>query len=236
MSRLKQAWRRRSAKWRAGWVHDLTSPGARASAYFDMNWLDHGALRKLWSNRHEIAPGVWRSNQPSPEQIADLAAIGIRTIMNFRGPSDWGSYVLEKEACDAHGITLINARLYSSVAPSKELILQVIDVFETAERPLLMHCKSGADRAGLGAAIYLLWSGAAPQAAADQLSLKYLHVKRSKTGILDAFIDAYAQAHAARGTGFMEWLENDYDPDRLSTEYRPARVTGRLVDMVLRRE
>jgi len=88
--------RRRAAlsDWRAGWTADLDAPGARKAARYDMDILDHGLLRRLWTNRHEIAPGIWRSNQPSPEQVADLAAMGIRTIVNFRGRNQWGSYLL----------------------------------------------------------------------------------------------------------------------------------------------
>ena len=51
----------------------------------------------------------------------------------------------------------------------------------------MMHCKSGADRAGLMAALYLLIAKQPAREAVKQLTWKYGHVKQAKTGVLDAF-------------------------------------------------
>lgn len=230
--------RRRAAlaEWRAGWSADLDAPGARRAARYDMNVRDHGLLRRVWTNRHEIAPGVWRSNQPSPEQVADLAAMGIRTILNFRGRNQWGSYLLEAEACAAHGITLVNGRLYSSRPPTRDEIGAALDLMEAADRPMLMHCKSGADRAGLASALYLLGNGHEPAEAAAQFSWKHAHFRISRTGILDAFVAAYAAARAETGIAFRDWVETRYDPAALYHAFTGTRRGSRLLDWVLRRE
>ncbi|MGB2462945.1 MAG: protein tyrosine phosphatase, partial [Candidatus Puniceispirillaceae bacterium] len=44
---------------------------------------DHGFLRLYWHNEHEIAPDMWRCNQPSPSRIRKAADRGIRTIINL---------------------------------------------------------------------------------------------------------------------------------------------------------
>ena len=63
------------------------------------------------------------------------------------------------------------------------------DLFNSIEKPALMHCKSGADRAGLMAALYVLIHCKKPVAEAmKQLSLRYLHVRQAKTGMLDSFL------------------------------------------------
>ena len=85
----------------------------------DVNLVDHAVLRRFWTNRGTVAEGVYRSNQPSPRMIARLADEGIRTIVNLRGPSHFGSYALEREACERHGITLIDFRLYSAACPAR---------------------------------------------------------------------------------------------------------------------
>ncbi|MGI3186774.1 fused DSP-PTPase phosphatase/NAD kinase-like protein [Nioella aestuarii] len=224
------------AEWRAGWSADLDAPGARKAARYDMNILDHGIIRKLWTNRFEIAPGVWRSNQPSPEQIADLAQMGIRTILNFRGVSHWGSYLLETEACAASGITLVNGRLYSSAAPTKQDIHTALMLMDAAEKPMLMHCKSGADRAGLASVLYLLARGTEPEIAARQLSWKYAHLRVSRTGILDAFVDAYAEDRQKTGISFLDWVDTVYDPEALTARFTEARGGNRMLDWILRRE
>lgn len=230
--------RRRAAlaEWRAGWSTDLDAPGARRAARYDMDILDHGLLRRVWTNRHEIAPGVWRSNQPSPEQVADLAAMGIRTILNFRGRNQWGSYLLEAEACEVHGIALVNGRLYSNRAPTREEIHAALALMDAAETPMLMHCKSGADRAGLASALYLLDQGRDPAEAAAQFSWKHAHFRISRTGILDAFVQSYATAKAETGIGFRDWVDRVYDPEALTVAFNTTRRGNRLLDWVLRRE
>ena len=32
-------------------------------------WMDHEILRALYHNQSKVAPGVYRSNQPSPNRI-----------------------------------------------------------------------------------------------------------------------------------------------------------------------
>lgn len=236
LRKLKSAWLARDRVWRDTWAGDLSQPGARRNAVLDMTVFDHGLLRWFWTNLDEIAPGVWRSNQPSPRMIARLARKGIRTIVNFRGQSDWGSYLLEAEAAQRHGVTLVDYRLYSRKAPARAEILGAMDLFGRIDRPFLMHCKSGADRAGLGAAIYLLMHGATPDAAARQLSLRYLHVRAAKTGILDAFVAMYARHHAGHGTDFATWVRDIYDPADLTASFKVTGPGSFLVDKVLRRE
>ena len=228
--------RARLATRRAGWSADLDAPGARRAARHDMNWHDHGFVRRFWKNRSEIAPGIWRGNQPAPRDVADLAAMGIRTIVNFRGPNQWGSYLLEAEACAAHGITLVNGRLYSNTAPTPAEIHAALDLIEAAEKPVFLHCKSGADRAGLASALYLLAQGVAPKQAAKQLSWKHAHLRISRTGILDAFIAEYARARTATGIGFLDWVDTGYDFAALTSCFDDTRVTFRLMDWILRRE
>ena len=51
------------------------------------------------------------------------------------------------------------------------------------EYPVLVHCKSGADRAGLFAALFLiLREGATVAEAREELSPRYGHFRHAKTG------------------------------------------------------
>ena len=47
--------------------------------WIELIFKDHGFLRVAWHNQHQIADGVWRSNQPGPSRIAKLADQGIKT-------------------------------------------------------------------------------------------------------------------------------------------------------------
>lgn len=199
--------------------------------------FDHGILRLLWRNLHEIAPGVWRSNQPDPGFIRRLADRGIRAVLNLRGETEWGSYVLEREACNAAGIPLVDFKLNSRKLPSREELLALDRLFAELPRPFLMHCKSGADRAGFAAALYLLLrTDATVEQAQAQLSWRYLHLRGGATGILHALLGAYAADSMDGVPAFREWVANRYDPEAIASAYEANPAQSFLVDRVLRRE
>ena len=229
--------RRWQRRWKDGWVGDLDAAGARRNAAIDMLVFDHGLLRKVWRNEHEVDGGVWRSSQPDPGMVRRLAGQGFKAILNLRGATEYGSYLLEREACRAAGIELVDFKLTSRALPSREEILALDAIFARLPRPFLMHCKSGADRAGLAAALYLLLrKGMSAEEAARQLSWRYLHVKGAATGVLHFLLERYAADSAAEPMGFREWVETRYDPEALMAEYRSGGAADLLVDKVLRRE
>ncbi len=227
-------WQRR---WKDGWVGDLDAPGARRNAAIDMLVFDHGLLRKAWRNAHEIDAGVWRSNQPDPGTIRKLAAQGFRAVLNLRGATEYGSYLLEREACRTAGIELVDFKLSSRVLPSREEILALDAIFERLPRPFLMHCKSGADRAGFAAALYLmLRRGMSAEEAQRQLSWRYLHLRAGSTGVLHFLLERVAADTAETPMSFRTWVETRYDPDALMEAYRSGAAADFVVDKVLRRE
>ena len=197
---------------------------------------DHGVLRLFWHNLHQIDSDMWRSNQTTPRRIEQAAKLGITTIINLRGPRSDGSWRLEAEACARYGLQLVDFTARSRAAPDKQMLYDTKALFEGIEGPALMHCKSGADRAGLISALYLLMQKNRPVAeAARQLSFRYLHVKQAKTGLLDAFFAAYAP-HEAKGMTFFDWIDQIYDPDKLQAEFLSSSWADRLVDQLLKRE
>src|SRR5262249_54458680 len=143
--------------------------------------------------RAEVAPGVYRSNQPLPHQLAREARRGTKTVINLRGARVCGSYALEEEACARHGLTLINFPVNSRDVPRRETILPAHDLFQGAEYPILMHCKSGADRAGLMSVLYLVMEKGMPvgDALKRHLTWRFGHVRQAKTGMLDFFFERY---------------------------------------------
>lgn len=216
---------------------DLNNPADRKQARRDLIWGDHGFLRKRFPNRHDLGGGMFRENQPSPERIALLAAEGIRTIINLRGPSPKGFYLLEKEACEAHGITLINFRVYSRDVHTPETIRAAKELFERIDYPAILHCKSGADRAGFMSVLYRHFhmGDTIAQALASELTLKKLHVKQGKTGMLDFFFEDYLKAEAATGIAFLDWVERDYDPEDVKARFM-AQWSGNPISELLKRE
>ena len=217
---------------------DLSTPAGRQRAETDLMWTDHGFLRRRFHNFHWVSPEMARANQPAPADLARYKAMGIKTILNLRGRSDTGYYWLEREACAALGLALVDAPLGSREAPSVERVLRAKAIFESIEYPALMHCKSGADRAGLMAVLYRHFRQGAPiEEARDQLALTYLHVKHGKTGVLDYVFERYLEETRASGESFLSWVQSPaYDPARLKAEFKPSFWGNVVVDALLRRE
>lgn len=213
-----KGWERRLQQ---AYTADLSTPDNRRRALIWNRWLDHGILRVLWTNQFEIAPGVWRSNHPPQSRFAAIKARGISTVLTLRGAGGNPSDLLEREACAAHGITLHTIALQARAAPTPAQIAQLIAQFRSLPRPFLMHCKSGADRAGFASAVYLLVISGEPIAVARRmLSPRYLHFRWSKTGVLDRVLDRYAariRSDSARPDSarapisFEDWAATEYD-------------------------
>jgi protein tyrosine/serine phosphatase len=221
----------------ARWDRPIAGRLDRLRAWANMVFADHGIFRLFYLNKHQVETGLWRSAQPAPHQIAALARAGVKTIVNLRGGREHGSWQLQKEACARHGIALTEFIVRSREAPDRETILAADAFFAGLAYPALIHCKSGADRAGFVAALYLVLREDRPVAeAARQLSVRYGHFRFAKTGILDAFFEAYARDGEARGLGFRDWVTNCYDPRALTREFRPSFWSDFIVDRIMRRE
>ncbi len=199
---------------------DLSTPAGRRRAWWSVQLIDHAFLRTFWHNFDEVAPGVYRSNQPNPRRLARYKAIGIREVVTLRGAADAAVMAFHREACAELGLgTRVVPMSARALAPAATY-LQLLDLFGEVERPFLMHCKSGADRTGLGAAFYLIdQMGRSVAEATRQLSPRYLHFRRSSTGILDALLDAYAETGEAEGIGLRDWLATRYDPAAITAGF-----------------
>jgi protein tyrosine/serine phosphatase len=199
--------------------------------------IDHGVFRLAYLNRHRVSAGLWRSAQPAPHQLAWFAAQGVRTVVSLRGGREHGSWQLQREACERFGLRLVEFVIRSREAPSREMVLGAQRFFASLEYPAVLHCKSGADRAGFAAALYLMLHEGRPVAdATRQLSARYGHFRFAKTGILDAFLDRYRTEGEARGLAFLDWVEQVYDPEALGRDFRAGLWSGILVDRIMRRE
>jgi protein tyrosine/serine phosphatase len=219
------------------WNQPMDGPWDRVRAWTHMLLVDHGVFRMVYLNRHRVSMRLWRSGQPAPHHIAQLAAEGVRTIINLRGGREHGSWQLQKEACERLGIHLVEFVVRSRGAPDRDTLLKAKDFFDKVEYPAVLHCKSGADRAGFVAALYLVvYEGKSIDEAQRQLSMRFGHFRFSKTGILDAFFDMYRREGEAKGVPFLAWIETQYDARALEQSFRPGFWSNLLVDRIMRRE
>jgi protein tyrosine/serine phosphatase len=217
---------------------DLSTPGGRARAYLDYLWDDHAWLRLPFQNAHWISDELVRTNQPWPFQLARWKARGIRTVINLRGRFHESYHALEADACRRLGLTMVDFTMDSREPPSRERVLGAKRLFERVEYPALMHCKSGADRAGIMSVLYMHFRrGETIREALQQLHLRYLHVKQGKTGVLDYVFERYLAEGEPAGMSFLEWVQSPmYDPAGMKAQFR-SEMWGRLLtEGLLRRE
>lgn len=196
---------------------------ARRAAWWHFQLMDHAFLRGIWTNLDQIAPSVWRANQPSPRRLEIYQRqLGLKSVVNLRGGSQQGFYLFEAEVCKKLGLTLHDVTFSARRAPKKAALLAVFDLFATLQKPVLIHCKSGADRTGLISALYLLDVEKRPLAEAKrQLSFRYLHLKSTETGIMDHFLTLYEAE--SNGRSIRDWVIQDYDPARLKASFATLR-------------
>ena len=199
--------------------------------------MDHAILRLGWHNWDEVIPGrLYRCNHPTPGRLARAKRrFGLRSLVNLRGHRQCGSDALSREAAARLGLVHIDMAFESRGAPHKDRILRFYDVYRNLQFPALMHCKSGADRAGLASGLALLFEGGTARQALAQLSWKYLHSSKARTGILDAFFLRY-QIEAEGRIGFIDWVRDEYDEDKLRHDFKADGLASFITDQVLMRE
>ncbi len=221
----------------ARWDRPLEGGWDSFKAWMSMIFVDHGIFRLFYLNRHSVDGKLFRAAQPWPHQIARFAREGGKTLVYLRGGREHGSWPLERDAAARHGLLLTEFLARSREAPSREMLLSSPAFFAQLHYPALIHCKSGADRAGFVAALYVLVHLKRPVAEAImQLSAGYGHFRWSKTGILDQFFALYRDTGEARGITFLDWVRDHYDSEALQRDFKPGFWSNMLVDRILHRE
>jgi protein tyrosine phosphatase (PTP) superfamily phosphohydrolase (DUF442 family) len=177
-------------------------------------------LRLVTTNFHEVVPGqVYRSAQPSPEQVRQwVPKYGLKTIVNLRHDAWKTGIESERQAAQEAGAQFVNVRWSDRELPPRETVLQLVAVLENSPRPILLHCKAGADRAGVASVMAAMAiDGQRYDSARKQLSILYLHVWDSPD-LINGLLGRYEQhcRDKGRGTGgwkeFRRWATEDYNP------------------------
>ncbi len=161
-------------------------------------------------NIHPVKEGkVYRSAQLNDGPLEEvIRKYEIKTMINLRGESngeEW--YEDEISICEKYGVKHYDLRFSTKILPKKESLLELFEIFDNAEYPLIFHCKAGADRAGLAGAIYKLeYEGKSLEKALKQLSIRYGHIGVKP---INDFFKLYKKF--GHGKDLRTWVTEDYD-------------------------
>ena len=158
----------------------------------------------------EPVPGVWRSPQPGEDELARrIDRLELRTVVSLRG--DGEGTAVSRRATENSGALFFHVPMSATRLPTPETLLDLWRIAGQAKRPLLLHCRAGADRSGLASAIFVLHDTGDLDTARGELSLlPHGHLAFTATGAMDAVLDGYAP-YAGR-LPFPEWVAQVYSP------------------------
>lgn len=178
---------------------------------------------------------VYRASQPTGDVARLIRERKLGSILNLRGggPDDpW--YAAEVEAARAAGVDFYDLPMSATRRPGRRELLTLLDLFGRCRYPLLIHCKSGADRTGLAAGLYLMARrGVPPDKAESAFDINYGHVPLFGPERLHEPFREYAAWLAAHGLNhtpdrLLDWVRHDYRADDPLAAIEPARPGPRV--------
>jgi len=219
---------------------NIQTPLGRTFAWLYAMFVEHNFTNLIRFNFHQISEEAYRSSQPTMWQLRRMVKRhGIKTIVNLKDANPKSAYYLfEREQCDKIGVRLVDVSIASRSIPSIQRIRRAKEVFESVEYPIWMHCKAGADRAGIYSTLYQHFRQGIPITETNQLKLwPFGHIKHSKAGKADYFFECFSKFQKERyEVGFLEWSDNYADREKMDAEFVAGGLASFVNDALLRRE
>jgi len=195
-------------------------------------WVHHTFLG---TNFHAVVPGkIYRSAQLKAETLAEIVRrYGLRSVVNLRGGCpefDW--YQQERQTLQSLNVRQYDIRFSYRAPPPVPELRNLVQVLSDCEKPVLLHCRRGADRTGLASAIALICENESLEVARKQLSPFYGWFPAGGPERLAEVLDWYAdwlkklQLASSREV-FALWVEEHYKPGHLWAELEPLSVPDR---------
>lgn len=188
-------------------------------------------------NFHEVTPArLYRSAQLSGAELSSIARrFDIKTIINLRNacPAEpW--YQDETITARELGIEHHDLNFSAYLWPAPQELRKLVAILESCPRPVLIHCRRGADRTGL--ATSLAWLYDQPEAAdptRSLLSWRFGHVSAGKVTVLDRVFTEYGDwlhqecRHHSRDV-LKHWINEVYRPGQCWAKIEPLSLAEHL--------
>ncbi|MDD5139666.1 MAG: tyrosine-protein phosphatase [Verrucomicrobiales bacterium] len=100
------------------------------------------------TNFYRVTTNMYRGAQPTAEGMAQLKAMGIKTVINLR------SFHSDKDEVAGTGLKSIRFEVKPWHAEEEDVVGFLKAVTDTNNLPVFVHCQRGADRTGMMCAMY----------------------------------------------------------------------------------
>jgi protein tyrosine/serine phosphatase len=108
-------------------------------------------------NFGKVNDWLYRGGQPDQKGMQQLAAMGVRSVINLRMTDDvWKG---EQAAATAYSIAYTNIPFRSFSAPTDAQVACVLAAISAMPKPVFVHCQHGCDRTGTIIACYRILEG-----------------------------------------------------------------------------
>ncbi|AGA31179.1 acyltransferase family protein [Singulisphaera acidiphila] len=179
-------------------------------------WSSRGFLGG--NNLHVEEPGrLYRSARLSP---ADLDALirreGLRTVVAFTGdPQRHSWFAKYQKICQARKVELYTINLRDEVIPTRNALIQLVDILEHCPRPVVVQGYRGIDHSSFAAAVAKLLDGATLPVAFKQFGMRYGQFgvpEYSPLGLTLLSYQDWLNAHHWPHTveRFRDWVRKEY--------------------------
>jgi tyrosine-protein phosphatase SIW14 len=102
-------------------------------------------------NFGQISQNYYRGAQPENRDYADLARLGVKTVIDLQADGEAG----EKGLVERAGMKFYRIPMTTSDRPSDSAVTQFLKlVNDPANQPVYVHCKGGRHRTGVMTAVY----------------------------------------------------------------------------------
>lgn len=162
--------------------------------------FDDGWLREINNNFHAVDEKVFRSAHPTVRTLHRAKNLGVSTVISFRAQGEVSYNLLEKEVCSKLGLDLFFYPLSSSEVAHSYVYDEILEKIQSTHGKVLIHCKSGADRTGLVAALWLLHASKSLEKKniRKMLSARYLHFGYGKKACLKKYLEKRIKKHSIK--------------------------------------
>jgi tyrosine-protein phosphatase SIW14 len=168
-------------------------------------------------NFRAVNDRVYRGGQPSAEGFRNLAAMGIKTVVDLQEKSDRSH--AEHKLVKSLGMHYVNIPMKGMHTPKDKQIERALKELHSGD-PVFIHCKRGADRTGMVVACYRIehdnWSReqALNEARANGMSWyqfplqRYVLNYRPHSHGLASSFDVMTDSIRDKATGILDRIRN----------------------------